>query len=168
MSRESIRFDLSVESKSRGTSTVACVKDDEIADRARIVFANAPCGMKNYFWETRPSSSGVRRQLNLPDCRRTLESVSGSPFGSRFADSRLRGFVRASRGRRFLSVHATHGAPSFAPTLPPFSSSPPPPPPPSFHLLETALFLCLSQFCCLLLYISSVSLAVSCRRQVNR
>lgn len=89
-------------------------------------------------WETRPNSSGVRRQLNLPDCRRTLESVSGS----RFADSRLRGFgvyIRArvvNRGRRFLSVHAAHHAHGTrhtahsAPTLPPPPPSPPPPPPP--------------------------------------
>lgn len=99
--------------------------------------------MKNYSWKTRPNSSGVRKQLNLLDCRRTLESVSGLPFGSRFADSRLRGFVHASRGCRFLSVHAAHSAPSFAPTLPPFSSPPPFPP---FHLLKTPLFLSLSRF----------------------
>lgn len=116
--------------------------------RLRVACSRVRCRTKNYLWKTRPNSSGVRRQLNLPDCRRTLESVSGSPFGSRFADSRLRGFVRASRGRRFLSVHAAHGAPSFAPTLPPFSSPPPSPSPPSY-LLKTPLFLFLFQFCCL-------------------
>jgi len=130
----------SVESNSRGTSTVK----DKVADRARSVFASASWDKKNYLWNKRPNSSGVRRQLNLPDCRRTLESVSGSPFGSRFADSRLRGFVRASRGRRFLSVHAAHSAPSFAPTLSPFS-----PPSSPFHLFKTRLFvsLLLSPLC---------------------
>lgn len=64
---------------------------DEIASRESRrtsvhvgVFAAEPIvsrggkGSCSFWWRTRPSSSGVRRQLKLPARPRTLESVSGS------------------------------------------------------------------------------------------
>jgi len=107
------------------------------------------------------------RDENLP-LRNASEQFRGSEttepawlpmdFGisERFADSLLRGFVRESRSSFSL---CTHGAP-----LP----TPPPPSPATFSTSSFPLVRNLSLTLTVSSYISSVSLAVPCRRRTNR
>lgn len=86
------RFDLRLIEFFSFTSIYRCVHVNQRLRESRV-FARTRRRMKICLWTTRPNSSGVRRQLNLPDCRRTLESVSGSVLGSPtlgFADSYAR------------------------------------------------------------------------------
>lgn len=144
----------SVEPNSRGTSIVACIEDCESCEervRERVVGRKI---LENASEQFEGSETTEPAWLST-------DFGIGEWFAVRFLVRRFsapRVRIRASRGRRFLSVHAAHGAPSFAPTQPPFSSPPLPPP---FHLFKTLSFSfsVLSSLC-----VSSVSLAVSCRR----
>lgn len=112
-----------------------------IRDESRV-FASTRRRMKICLWKTRPNSSGVRRQLNLPDCQRTLESVSGSVLGSPtlgFADS----YARVAVVVFSLYTRYIHGASLPVPPPPSYSPSSPTP----FHHLKTSLSLLLFLLC---------------------